>query len=279
MSTVASEVQSIYTDYYNQLMRQNPGCTSSQITPYLPSKSKIATDLSAQKKNICRKQLYDCFSEALEDLLGKNNYQKLIDSFISSDTRPLANALVTKNKNVIEQQIFSEHFPKHNLRDIAKAIDDNGQNTATNIARLECLSQFKAIQKQTRQFESVFFNIRLGKGLQPLETEDHISWVPASVRHEVAKDENSGQTRYSFFVYGGVSLQSKPNYLYQKLDAQGNHLKFGITKNPDTRYTASQMNGCRLNLVAQGSRQEMLKLERAVHSTLPIGPEERQRGI
>ncbi len=65
---------------------------------------------------------------------------------------------------------------------------------------------------------------------------------------------------------------------HQKLDAQGNHCKFGVTINPGTRYTAAKLNGGRLKLVAQGDRQEMLKLERNIHCTLPIGPEERQRG-
>ena len=35
--------------------------------------------------------------------------------------------------------------------------------------------------------------------------------MPASVRHEVKKDDTTGLTRYSFFVYGGVNLQSRIN--------------------------------------------------------------------
>ena len=66
-------------------------------------------------------------------------------------------------------------------------------------------------------------------------------------------------------------------YLYQKLGADGEHLKFGITDNPATRYTAAEMNGRRLNIIAQGARDDMLQLERNLHETLPIGPEEGQR--
>ena len=66
--------------------------------------------------------------------------------------------------------------------------------------------------------------------------------------------------------------------LYQKVGANGEHLKFGITKNPGSRYTTTELNGGKLKIVAQGSRQEMLQLEREVHSKLPIGPEERQKG-
>ena len=65
-------------------------------------------------------------------------------------------------------------------------------------------------------------------------------------------------------------------YLYQKIGPNGQHLKFGITRNPLTRYTQAELGGGRLRIVAWGSRQEMLRLERSLHETLPIGAEERQ---
>ncbi|MCC5792421.1 MAG: hypothetical protein JJT82_07435 [Legionellaceae bacterium] len=57
----------------------------------------------------------------------------------------------------------------------------------------------------------------------------------------------------------------------------GEHLKFGITKNPGTGYISAELKGGRLNIVAQGSCHAMLQLERKVHSTLPIRPEDRQK--
>ena len=48
------------------------------------------------------------------------------------------------------------------------------------------------------------------------------------------------------------------------------------THNPATRYTASELDGGRLNILARGSKQDMLRLERSLHETLPIGPQERQ---
>jgi hypothetical protein len=62
----------------------------------------------------------------------------------------------------------------------------------------------------------------------------------------------------------------------KKVSAAGEHLKFGITDNPATRYTAAELNGGRLKIIAQGERSEMLSLERQLHETLPLGPEERQ---
>ena len=65
-------------------------------------------------------------------------------------------------------------------------------------------------------------------------------------------------------------------FLYQKLSSTGEHLKYGITKNLATRYTAAEMNGGRLNNLASGTKSDMLALERSLHEWLPIGPEEGQ---
>ncbi|MGX9773067.1 hypothetical protein ACWYXN_06065 [Janthinobacterium aestuarii] len=70
---------------------------------------------------------------------------------------------------------------------------------------------------------------------------------------------------------------SKDMYLYQKVDAGGKHIKYGTTINPTTRYSAKQLNGGRLKILAQGTSEDMLKLERDLHETLPIGPEEFQK--
>ena len=69
----------------------------------------------------------------------------------------------------------------------------------------------------------------------------------------------------------------KPTFLYQKLGPAGEHLKYGITKNPATRYSQAELGGGKLNIIAEGSQDEMLQLERNLHSTLPIGPEEGQQ--
>lgn len=70
--------------------------------------------------------------------------------------------------------------------------------------------------------------------------------------------------------------QTGDTVLYQKLSSTGEHLKYGITKNPATRYTSKELNGGSLNILARGSKPDMLALERALHETLPIGPEEGQ---
>jgi hypothetical protein len=46
--------------------------------------------------------------------------------------------------------------------------------------------------------------------------------------------------------------------------------------NPGTRYTREELGGGSLRIVASGDRADMLRLERSLHETLPLGPEERQ---
>jgi hypothetical protein len=60
------------------------------------------------------------------------------------------------------------------------------------------------------------------------------------------------------------------------LSSAGEHLKYGSTKNPATRYTSSELDGGSLNILARGSKPDMLALERSLHETLPFGPEEGQ---
>lgn len=75
---------------------------------------------------------------------------------------------------------------------------------------------------------------------------------------------------------GGKIEQKVVTYLYQKLAANGEHLKFGVTINPAGRYTIAQRAGGRLKILTRGTAEEMLRLERNLHETLPLGPEERQ---
>ncbi|MGC4089428.1 MAG: RHS repeat-associated core domain-containing protein [Polyangiaceae bacterium] len=74
----------------------------------------------------------------------------------------------------------------------------------------------------------------------------------------------------------GSSVAKETTYLYQKLNAAGQHMKYGVTDNLVTRYTKKQLSGGRLKPIAKGSRDDMLKLERKVHETLPVGSEEGQ---
>ena len=74
----------------------------------------------------------------------------------------------------------------------------------------------------------------------------------------------------------GKGLDKETTYLYDKLDRYGNHMKYGITNNPKTRYTRAQLAGGRLKLLLRGTREDILAMERWMHENLPLGPEEGQ---
>jgi hypothetical protein len=65
--------------------------------------------------------------------------------------------------------------------------------------------------------------------------------------------------------YRAPDSEPEMGYLYQKLSSTEEHLKYGYTKNPETRYTQAEMNGGRLNILAYGPKEDMLALERNLH--------------
>ena len=87
--------------------------------------------------------------------------------------------------------------------------------------------------------------------------------IDASTRFIPSPQSNLGQFGYDLgpaltvvaggFVGGIKGAASRStSYLYQKVGPLGEHLKFGITNNPATRYTAEQLAGSRLRILAQG---------------------------
>lgn len=78
---------------------------------------------------------------------------------------------------------------------------------------------------------------------------------------------------------GGRGFKSAKDvtYLYQKITPNNEHLKYGVAKNPLTRYTQEELGGGRLKILAKGERKDMLKLKRDLHETLPIRREGGQK--
>lgn len=76
----------------------------------------------------------------------------------------------------------------------------------------------------------------------------------------------------------GNLADNRPATLYEKLDKNGNHLKYGTTKHADPykRYTESQVGTGSLRVVERGPRREILKRERKLVETTG-GPENRER--
>ncbi|WP_084273800.1 AHH domain-containing protein [Legionella fairfieldensis] len=86
-----------------------------------------------------------------------------------------------------------------------------GQATAKSVATQESNHALMQQKESKTRLESGFTAIHLGKHQEETNLEGQCFWVPASVRHEVQKDDTTGLARYSFFVYGGVSVQPRVN--------------------------------------------------------------------
>src|SRR6185312_16685164 len=60
----------------------------------------------------------------------------------------------------------------------------------------------------------------------------------------------------------GNTAGSQPAEVYAKYDKNGNFLKWGVSNNPDTRYDKAEIGSGSVERIAQGPRNQMLKLER-----------------
>ena len=61
-------------------------------------------------------------------------------------------------------------------------------------------------------------------------------------------------------IHGNSLNSPKTAYLYDLVDNEGNHLKYGITQNPNARYTRAFMQDKRMIILNQGSRRAMYEL-------------------
>lgn len=73
-------------------------------------------------------------------------------------------------------------------------------------------------------------------------------------------------------VHGNSLNSTRKAYLYDLVDNEGNHLKYGITQNPNARYTRAFMQDKQMFILNQGSRRAMYELESELIRNNPRGP-------
>ncbi len=76
-------------------------------------------------------------------------------------------------------------------------------------------------------------------------------------------------------IHGNSASSPDKAYLYRLYDS-GNYLKTGISKNPQSRYSQTFMQGKDMEILQSGTRREMLNLERFIVERDP-GPLNRER--
>jgi RHS repeat-associated protein len=100
-------------------------------------------------------------------------------------------------------------------------------------------------------------------------------------------DDDDGSLLTSFLSMGNLSiskgfapLKERTTTLYRLVDkTTEEHLKFGVSWNPDKRYSQAQLNKWNAKLVklAKGNRKSMLQIERFLHAVHPLGRLERNK--
>ena len=161
--------------------------------------------MSTSKRSGYRSQLITAFSSSSLSSVGQ-----LVDSFLDGNVNPLADALANNDKTKAHQEI-KKQFPNGSINDIALALDNPNHAASTRLATEEARRLLREQKELKEKLETGFQQINLGKHEEPIDMTEKCLWVPASVRHEVKKDDTTGLTRYSFFVYGGVSVQPRIN--------------------------------------------------------------------
>ena len=161
--------------------------------------------MSTSKRSGYRSQLITAFSSSSLSSVGQ-----LVDSFLDGNVNPLADALANNDKTKAHQEI-KKQFPNGSINDIALALDNPNHAASTRLATEEARRLLREEKGLKEKLETGFQQINLGNHEEPIDMTEKCLWVPASVRHEVKKDDTTGLTRYSFFVYGGVSIQPRIN--------------------------------------------------------------------
>ena len=187
--------------------------TTVKSNYYRFSANYIRNELRHEKENIARKLSEEKIKLIRNELKEMFCSDGVVKAFLRGNVEPAAELRVKNN--------LKEQFPESSEADITAAMAKN----ETAIERIGIQSSHKFfIQKKDdiQVIEKGFDKINLGKNKEPVDQSETCLWVPASVRHDVQRDEETGLTRYSFFVYGGVSINPKVNIVQGGGPLRGN---------------------------------------------------------
>ena len=205
-SSYSAEVNQECERQYDYSYRNSKGYSYSEIKRIIDAKRlELASQMSTSKRSGYRSQLITAFSSSSLSSVGQ-----LVDSFLDGNVNPLADALANNDKTKAHQEI-KKQFPNGSINDIALALDNPNHAASTRLATEEARRLLREQKELKEKLETGFQQINLGKHEELINMTEKCLWVPASVRHEVKKDDTTGLTRYSFFVYGGVSVQPRIN--------------------------------------------------------------------
>lgn len=207
----SKEVKEVLNKWHAQISRDNPGVPSYRIWNEVinPQKLETARELSKAKKEQCAKQLDEIFAPKLKRHFQLHSYKRLIDSFIEGDIKPLADALVHREKSDTAKEMAQQLSLSKDL--LKQALKEEDDSAVDEVAKAVACKQLKTMRDDKAKLESGFKEIHLGANSKEVNLEGLCFWVPATTRHEVKMEDSASTSRYSFFVYGGVNIQPRIN--------------------------------------------------------------------
>ena len=201
----SAEVNKACEDWHEKLISENPDISSSKIWKEAvePKRAEIARKMTESKQKQVADQLYSLFSPSLPSVKPEA-CKKLMATFIQGNSAPLAQALAEEDGKKAQAEL-SKQFPSTPIKDIKAALEQGDKTAIKRIGEQEFFRQLQEQQKEGLKLTASFEAIHLAKEEEQKEEDltEACLWVPASVRHEVPKDNSPGKNRHSFFVYGG----------------------------------------------------------------------------
>ncbi|CAM2944515.1 DnaJ domain-containing protein [Legionella worsleiensis] len=202
ISPYSKEVNELCRQYSQQLAKDNPGAPSSLIHAEVErQRNDLARTMSQRKQSSIKQELKTLFSASLSGV-SSSQLEHVIHLFMRGTPQPLRDLLVATERSKV-LAVIKPRFAHCSATLVAKALDDYGRDAAAEIGLFEARRQLNEIMLIKERLKSGFEEIHLGEEeSSDDDLDEQCYWVPASVRHDVDKRSN----RYSFFVYGGVSL-------------------------------------------------------------------------
>lgn len=222
LSAYSKEVDEVCQNMHDDAVSRYGYGVSYQIQSQINGeRSKIAQELSSQKKSDCQQQLYNLFSS----IVSSNT---VINRFLEhEEIDPLANELtkyeISKGKKQLGEAVNAS------LEEIENALRGCSSTILTIATRVadkqfsELLEQKrKLLQEQKKSREHLEREITV-MGLGANEKEVNLLglclWVPSSINHNVSVANNPAR-----FVYGGVAVQpriAQTNQIFSNPNARG----------------------------------------------------------
>ncbi|MBB71513.1 MAG: hypothetical protein CMF50_03865 [Legionellales bacterium] len=215
LSQKEKNIERVIQEIYNDLVQQADGHISNDDIWYdyvIPERPEIMRKISHNLTSSFIDQIRTLYLKISPDSYSGSWLDDEVYSLLDGDIE-----MISSSFTHAEYKRFIDNMARRYLyidrTELESAISKTCRESAEYIGKEIARSKLWRKRFRHERLEQAFTDIHFGDQDETIELSRHCFWVPASVRHDV-KTDAAGQSRYSFFVYGGVNLQ--PNISMSK---------------------------------------------------------------